>query len=521
MSEPIVRPTPSVQGILGATDLLADVEIACDVCVIGSGAGGAVLAAGLAERGLSVVILEEGSHHTSADFRKLDEAWSFPALYQERGARATADQAITVLQGRSVGGGTTVNWTTCFRTPPRILERWRTVHGVDTLTEEVLAPHFAAVEDRLGIAPWDAIPPNANNSKLWQAAQAVGMQVDRTRRNVRGCMNSGYCGFGCPFDAKQAMHLTYIPDALAAGATLYADTRADRLEVVDGRVVAVHATVMDPERDGRGTVRVTVRPDRVASCGGAINTPALLLRSGLTAGPVGRRTFLHPVVSVGGRYTERIDGWYGAPQSVASHAHVDRGPDEIGLFLEHAPIHPMLAGASFPGIGRSKQDAIATLAYTSSMIGIAVDGLLPGDDGGTVTLRSDGRVRLDYPITPPLERAFRFAMEEMVRLHFVAGAVEVSTLHAEPIVLRTVGEIGRLADARYGAHEVAVFSAHQMGGAAMGPDPATSVVDLELRHHTVKNLFVVDGSVLPTALGVNPSETIYGIAHWARDAVGA
>lgn len=509
--------------ILGARTLVTDVDVSCDVCVIGSGAGGAVLAAGLAEKGLSVVILEEGSHYTSADFRRLDEAWSFPALYQERGGRATADQAITILQGRSVGGGTTVNWTTCFRTPSRILAHWRGVHGLEALTDDAMAPHFAAVEERLGIRRWEDFPPNANNSKLWQGAQARGLAVERTARNVRGCVNSGYCGFGCPVDAKQAMHLTYIPDALAAGATLYSDTRADRLEVVDGRITAVHATVLDPARDTAraGAVRVTVRPERVASCGGAINTPALLLRSGIDAGPVGRRTFLHPVVSVGGRYTDRVDGWYGAPQSVASHAHVDRGPDELGLFFEHAPIHPMLAGVSLPGIGERKQRDLAALAYTSSMIGLAVDGLVRGDDGGTVTLRSDGRIRVDYPITEPLRRAFRFAIEEMVRMHLAAGAVEVSTLHAVPVVLRSADEIGRLDAAGYGAHDLAVFSAHQMGGAAMGPDPATSVVDPDLRHHQIANLFVVDGSVLPTALGVNPSETIYGLAHRARDVVGA
>jgi choline dehydrogenase-like flavoprotein len=233
--------------IYRATDLTSDLQLQCDVCVIGTGAGGAVLAAGLAQRGVRVVILEEGGYHTSADFRRLDEAWSLPTLYQERGSRATADQAITILQGRSVGGGTTVNWTTCFRTPPRILRHWAAVHGVENLDPDVLEPHFAAVERRLGIARWDQIPPNQNNGTLVRGARELGWQVDRTARNVRDCRNSGYCGFGCPFDAKQAMHLTYVQDALDAGATLFADTRAERLELDErGRVVAVHGVVMEP-----------------------------------------------------------------------------------------------------------------------------------------------------------------------------------------------------------------------------------------------------------------------------------
>ncbi|MEQ1502888.1 MAG: GMC family oxidoreductase [Myxococcota bacterium] len=507
--------------VIGARQIgTTDLALTCDVCVIGSGAGGAVLAAGLAARGLDVIVLEEGGAYTSADFRRLDEAWSLPTLYQERGGRATADQAITVLQGRSVGGGTTVNWTTCFRMPERILDHWRQVHGL-ALTAEALAPHFAAIEDRLGIATWDAVAPNENNHKLELAGAALGWETARTRRNVRGCANSGYCGFGCPFDAKQAMHLTYVPDALAAGARVYADTRADRLELDGTNVARVHATVMDPDRDRGGPVKITVSAARVAVCGGAINSPALLLRSGLDDGVVGRRTFLHPVVAAAGRFADRVDGWYGAPQSVASHQFVDRGPDASGFFLEHAPIHPMLSGVSFPGFGAGKNAMMGTLSHTATMIAIHVDGLAPDDAGGTVSLRGDGRIRLDYPVSDRLARGFRASHEVLVRGLFAAGAIEVSTLHAEPVVFGSVDDLSALDRAAYGALRHSIFSAHQMGGCPMGPDPATSVVDPALRHHRVPNLWVVDGSVLPTALGVNPSETIYGIAHWAVEGVSA
>jgi choline dehydrogenase-like flavoprotein len=500
--------------LLGAAELTSDRVVKADVCIVGSGAGGAVLAAGLAERGLYVVMIEEGSAYTARDFRRLDEAWSLPHLYQERGTRATADLAITVLQGRSVGGGTTVNWTTCFRTPARILEHWQKVHGLDLSAQE-LAPHFEAIEQRLGIERWDTAPPNPNNDTLMRGATALGWQVDRTSRNVRGCANSGYCGFGCPFDAKQAMHLTFIPDALSRGATVLSDTRAMSLEVQGDRVVAVHAQRMDPERDRELPIHVRVEADRVVLSAGALGSPALLMRSGLGGPAVGRRTFLHPVVGVVGRYEQRVDGWYGAPQSVASHEHVDRGPDEVGFFLEAAPVHPMLSGASLPGFGAGKQELMGELSHKSSLIAICVDGLLPGDEGGTVTLRDDGRIRLDYPISETLARAFREAHELLGKVHFAAGAVGVATLHSEPVLLGGASELPRLRELRYGAHEHAIFSAHQMGGCAMGPDPATSVVDTRLRHHGMGNLWVVDGSVLPTALGVNPSETIYGIAHWA------
>jgi choline dehydrogenase-like flavoprotein len=506
--------------IITASQLQEDRRVEADVCIVGSGAGGSVLAAGLTARGLRVVVLEEGGHYTARDFQRVDEAWSLPNLYQERGTRATADQAITVLQGRSVGGGTTVNWTTCFRTPDAVLAHWREHHG-STLRPEDLAPHFAAVEERLGITTWEEAPPNGNNAALARGARALGLEWHRTRRNVRGCQDSGLCGFGCPYDAKQAMAITYLADAVQAGADVYADVRAVGLRRDGRRIVGVDAVVLEPGRDRAAGPRVTVDARVVVVSGGAINSPALLLRSGLTRGPVGRRTFLHPVVSVVGLYDQRVDGWRGAPQSVTSHATLDRGAGELGYFLEAAPVHPVLAAVSAPFTGAPLFEVMGGLGHLSSLIALAVDGFAPGDVGGVVSLRRDGRVRLDYPVTPALVRAFRAAHETLARVHFAAGAREVATLHSEPLRLTSADELGRLDERAYGALRHSIFTAHQMGGCAMGPDPATSVVDGDLRHHDLDNLFVVDGSVLPTSLGVNPSETVYGLAHRARDAVAS
>jgi choline dehydrogenase-like flavoprotein len=505
--------------ILGHADLTADLERRCDVCIVGSGAGGAVLAAGLAAAGLDVVMLEEGSHLTRADFT-LQEREAYPALYQERGTRQTDDQAITILQGRSVGGSTTVNWTTCFRTPERILDHWRRVHGLEALDPATLAPHFEAVEQRLSIAPWP-VAPNANNATLARGCEALGWDWQVLRRNVRGCANSGYCGVGCPVDGKQAMGLTYLADAVAAGMTLISNVRAERFEVQGGRVVGVHGRVMRPGAGLPDGTRVVVRPKVAVSSGGAINGPALLIASGLDQrGLVGRRTFLHPVVSMMGRYAERIDPYWGAPQSVGSHQFIDRGPDKVGFFFEAAPLQPMLAAVGFNAFGADLHASMALLPYASGLIALSVDGLHPADEGGTVRVRPDGRPRLSYPILPFLEEAFGEAHIALARLHLAAGAVEAGSLHPGNVRLSSEADLPRLRSARYGAHQHAIFSAHQMGGCPMGTDPARSVVDLQHRFRGVDNLYVVDGSVLPTALGVNPSETIYGLAHRAVALVG-
>jgi choline dehydrogenase-like flavoprotein len=514
-----VPPEAAGGRIVTGRELSRDVEERPDVCVVGSGAGGAVAAARLAAAGARVVVLEEGVWHRPED-STLREGDAYPRLYQEHGQRATADLSVVVLQGRAVGGGTVVNWTTSFRTPDRVLDHWRRVHGVEGLGPEALAPHFAAVEERLQIHEQPADEVNANNAVLWEGAGRLGWERARTRRNVQGCQNLGYCGMGCPIGARTSMDQTYVPDALARGARVYANARAVRVEYRERRAVAVHAEVLD-ERSERPTGRrIVVRPRAVVLAGGAINTPALLLRSRLdVSGRTGKRTFLHPVSGVFGLYRHRIEGWSGAPQSVASHQFADRGPGRVGFFLETVPVHPLFAGANLGGFGEVHQEIMARLAHASGLITLSIDGFLPEERGGEVSLRADGRVRLDYDVPPPVWEALREGCKALARIHLAAGAEAVYSLHDDPVEVRSEAEVRRLDDAPWQRLRVVVGTAHQMGGCAMGRDPERSVVDSRLKMHGMDNIWVVDGSVFPTSLGVNPQLSILGLAHWAVEQI--
>jgi len=505
--------------ILTGADVRRDVEERPDVCVVGSGAGGAVIAARLAELGAQVVVVEEGPWHQPSD-STLREAEAYPRLYQERGQRATSDLAITVLQGRSVGGSTTVNWTTSFRTPDRVLAHWARVHGVEGLTPEALAPHFAAVEERLSIHQQPAGEVNANNRTLLDGAGKLGWKAERTRRNVQGCANLGYCGMGCPIGARTSMDQSYIPDAVARGGRVYANARAVRVEYKDRRGVAIHAELLDPRTDRPTGRKLTVRPRAVVLAGGAINTPALLLRSRLDiSGRVGKRTFLHPVTAVGGLYRDRIEGWSGAPQSAASHHFADRGPGKVGFFLEAAPVHPMLAATSFGGFGEVHQELMGRLANLSALIVLCIDGFLPEEEGGEVSVDGDGRVRLAYDVPAPVWEALREGAKALARIHLAAGAEAVYSVHEDPVEMRSEADVARLDRAPWEKLRVGLFSAHAMGGCPMGRDPSRSVVDARLKMHGMDNIWVVDGSVFPTSLGVNPQLSIFGLAHWAAEQI--
>ncbi len=484
-----------------------------DFVVVGSGAGGSVAAAVLAESGARVAIVEEGGRFSRRDFN-MQEAWAYPNLYQEHGNRATDDLSIIILQGRSVGGGTTVNWTSSFRTPDSVRALWARRHGVDGLDAATLEPHFAAVEQRLSIGPGVEDDVNRNNRKLWDGAAKLGWQPELIRRSVKGCARLGYCGMGCPLDAKQSALITYVPDAMAAGADLYTDCRA-RLVETEGRTA--RAIVIDPldrALDRPTGRRMVLHAKRgIVLAGGAINTPALLLRShiGNGSGQVGRRTFLHPTVPLLAFYAEPIEAFYGPPQSVACHHFRDRG-DRIGYFFETAPIHPMLAALAFPGFGAAHRHAAERLAYAQATIALLVDGQ-HDDAGGHVSVGDHGRIKVSYPLGDAHREAAVDAIANMARLQLAAGATEVMTLHDEPIVIRSEADIAQIARAPFGPNRHTLFSAHQMGGCAMGGDPRTSVVNARGLHHEFDNLWITDGSIFPTSLGVNPQLSIYAHAR--------
>ncbi|MEE2903440.1 MAG: GMC family oxidoreductase [Myxococcota bacterium] len=496
-------------------DITQDHDVQCDVCIVGSGAGGAVLAAGLVSSGLKVVMLEEGGYYDQDNF-KLNEGDAYFNLYQDRGTRATSDVSITVLQGRTVGGSTTVNWTTCFRTPDRILKHWEQNFGTEAITTETLKPHFEEVERRLGIQEWPLDRVNANNKVLVDGCKKLGYEVRPLRRNVRSCADSGFCGMGCPIGAKQAMHRTYIQDALDLGLTIYSDVRAERFIIENNKTTSVVGQVLDRETSKAKGRQIQVRAKVFVSSCGAINGPALFLRSGITAeGRIGRRTMLHPVVGVTAVYENPIHPYYGAPQSAGSHEFVDRGANKIGYFLESAPLHPSLASLGGSAFGSLQGELLQNLSHTGVLLALSVDGLHPNSQGGTVRLRNDGRIKFDYPMCPELLESFKDAHQTMARISFAAGAKKVGTAHVEPVILSSDKDLKVLQQVEYGAFKHGIFSAHQMGGCMMGSDPKNSVVDTDLRMHDLQNTFVVDGSVLPTALGVNPSQTIYGLAHRA------
>lgn len=491
-------------------------RIVCDVAIVGSGAGAGITADLLTQAGLDVVIVEEGPLKSSADFRQ-HESEAYPSLYQESAARKTADKAINILQGRCVGGSTTVNWTSSFRTPVETLEYWRAHFGLDGFGNDVLAPYFAQTERRLNIAPWLAAP-NENNDLLRRGAAKLGIPAAAIARNVKGCWNLGSCGMGCPTNAKQSMLVTTIPAALDRGATLWVETRAEQFEIANGKVRALRCAAVRPNGARVAGTASTIVARHYVLAAGAINSPAVLLRSQAPDphGRLGRRTFLHPVVMSAGVMEQTVAGWEGAPQSIYTDhfLHTDPLDGSMGFKLEAPPLHPVIFASTVAGFGSAQARALRQFPHTHVLLALLRDGFHPQSPGGDVTLRGDGSPSLDYPLGEFVMEGGRRALLAMAEIQFAAGAREVLPVHelAKPYTSwREANEAIRTLPMR--PLLAKVVSAHVMGGCGFAGDERLGVVRPDGVHWQLDNLSVHDGSLFPTSIGANPQLSIYGITN--------
>jgi choline dehydrogenase-like flavoprotein len=495
--------------IIQGRDIKGPVRETADVCIIGSGCGGGASAKILAEAGKKVIVLEEGGHFTSKDFDATEQT-AYTNLYQQRAGQATDDLSVTVLQGRCVGGSSTVNWTTSLRTPEFVLEAWKRDHGIQGLSARELEPHFEKVERYLNIHTEPLENHNPNNRIILDGARQLGYRASAVGRNTKDCVKAGACGLGCPFDAKKTVAITYIPDAVKAGATVFANFRANKIEVRrSGKQVS--GIVFDQETQKPKTDFVIDAPVVIVSAS-AINSPVLLLKSKLanSSGELGRNLTFHLTSAVLGLYEKIMYGAGGIPQSAMCDEFLNKNGDGGGFWLEAVPIYPTLAGLALPGFGSWHREMMRVYPHIGATI-ILVKEI---ESSGRVTVNDEGRASISYKLRGKDLEYLKQGVDVAARIQFAAGAKKVMTLHAKPTEFKSPDEIRRkLADADWGTNEIALYSAHPLGTCRMGADPRKSVVDSHCQTHDVKGLFVVDGSVTPTSLGVNPQVTILAIAE--------
>ncbi len=507
-------PAPDVPKPIRLTEISADTRLSCDVVVVGSGAGGGTAAGVLAGGGLDVVVLEAGDYHNESDFSHL-EADAYNRMYLDRTLNATADGGIVVLSGATLGGGTVINYTTSFGPPASLKEEWDERAGFDgVFTGEAFKDSVNAVEERLTVNK-DNNWPSHRAQLMEKGLRELGWHVHDMPRNADGCTQEdcGYCTMGCRIGAKKSTLLTYLQDAFDRGARVVTGARVDRVITGDGRAIGVSARV--------GSSTLTVEARAVVLAAGALNTPAILLRSGVGGPAVGDYLRLHPVSAVWARFEERVDPWTGILQTRYSDEFADLDGHGYGFKFETAPIHPL-----FPAAFLGWEDGASFKRDVLGLGHLNVGGILLRDrDHGKVVLRKDGSPVWKYSISKYDQAHIREGVRRGTELYAAAGATEVISSTVRPVRWRSGESIDDFMDGvdavGYGSNQTGYFTFHQMGTARMGSNPATSVVDENNETHDTQGLYVMDGSAFPTPSGVNPMIAISTIAHRAARVLAA
>jgi len=427
---------------------------------------------------------------------------------------------VSLWAGAGYGGGTAINWTNCLRTKPWVREQWASEHGLEGLDGPEFDRHLDAIWDRISVTD-RCSDFNGPHAAMKQGAERLGWSFKAITRNIDESRytpeSAGLIGFGDRTGAKQSTARTFLADARERGTELIARCFAERVLTEGGRAAGVEALYTDPE-SGRST-RVTVRAPRVIVAAGSVESPALLLRSGIGGPAVGRYLRLHPCTAIGGQYESDTRAWWGAPQAGLVDEFANAG-DGYGFLVESTQYATGTIAAATPFVsGADHKQAMSEIPTGASFIGLIRD-----HGHGQVTIDEAGQAVPWYSLTDERDiQSSHRALEAQVRLHVAAGARQIGAL-ATGVPTWRVGDdvdryVERLKRIRLGAGGFRLFSAHQMGTCRMGTDPQTSVANPYGELHDTPGVWIGDASAFPTSSGTNPMITIMALAHRTGEAI--
>ncbi|WP_394836263.1 GMC family oxidoreductase [Pendulispora rubella] len=502
------EPVRWMQRVRDGRSIRQNLQVECEVVVIGTGAGGAACAYELASRGRAVLLLEEGDYHRRSSFTARAAEMS-RKLYRDQGLTvAVGNIGTPVWAGRAVGGSTVINSGTCYRAPGRIFDRWERELGLGEVAHDELAPYYERVERMLEVTPAKRELTGGIGRVISRGADALGYSHHPLQRNAPDCDGQGVCVFGCPTGAKRSTDVSYIPQTLLRGAELITAAEATSICIEDGRARGVRA------RLGSG-YELRVRADAVVLAGGALMTPVLLERAGLLQGnaALGRNLSIHPATRVIAVFDEPIDMANAIPQGYA----VDQFKDE-GLMFEGGSTPLDVTAIGVPWVGNAFSRLMEQYRYIAQF-GIMIE------DSSRGTVRAVPGSAAHPFITYNMNDADCVKMARAVailsEIFLAAGARRVLPMLPGLEEVRTGSELRRLATHAFHPGDFDVTAYHPLGTCRIGTDPRTSVLGPDHETHEIESLYVADGSAVPSALGVNPQMTIMAMSHRVAELIDA
>ncbi|MCB9674463.1 MAG: GMC family oxidoreductase [Alphaproteobacteria bacterium] len=502
--------------IRSGADVPEGFELDADVCIVGSGAGGGVAAALFAEAGRDVVVLEEGPHVPGAQMTQREEQM-YDRMWRDGGNQTTTDGAVSVLQGRVVGGSTVVNMADIEPVPAEILAHWRSRFGLTRWAEGDVREADDACRAVIGANVIPESSLNRNNAKLLEGGRKLGVEGGTFEHNRVGCVGSGYCLVGCAYDAKRSVAVTWIPRALATGrALVQSEARVERIEHDGRRVTAVHGSVVRPA-DSRALAPFTVRAKHFVLAAGAVHTPVLMLGSGIGGALVGRNLSLQPQTPCVALFPDEVVLFRGIPQSAWIHLEGRSEAEGLGGFrLEGVSSTPGMSAAM------SALPTSEIHAFMSRYRQVAAClCLVPDRPSGEVVRARSGRPEIRYTLTDDVKHRMKEAVRLAARAWLAAGAEQVMLPFPDATPVRREADLAQLDRLSIRTASTAMISAHPQGTCRMGADPRTSVVDLRGFVHGIENLQVLDASLFPTTASTHTMLPVMSFA-WlgTREVVG-
>lgn len=489
-------------------------ELECDVVVIGTGAGGAVVGRHLADQGLAVVFVEEGEHYRRNEFQG-NFAWTVQNLY--RNMISLGNASLIIPQGRLVGGSTAVNGGSSFRPPRWVTDRWCEELGSDEFSTDALEQYFERTENILQVEKAEARYAGPIHGLIAQGAQKLGWHHDLIRRNAPGCRGEGFCDNGCRTDARRSTNLSYLPPAFERGAFLLTGLRADRLLVEGGRAIGVEGVALGRDRGAvlgknGSPKRIRVKGRATILAGGAFASPMFLLSQGLanSSDQVGRNMTVHPSGPAMGLFDEPVHGAKHIPQADYSFEFLKEG-----LLLLSALPDPHVVPPLIPFVGQRLMEILKKQDHIGGF------GFLASDHSrGRIRVGPNGRPILTYNLSKKDVALCHRGQSLSIELLLAAGAREVYPGMLRGMTIRDQAGLRRFRETNFKAGDFFLTSYHPLGSCRMSKSPKDGVVDLNHQSHDIPGLFIVDGSTVRGPLGVNPQITIMGLATRAAEKIG-
>ncbi len=500
-------------GVTHGRTLTAPLRETCDVIVVGSGAGGSVVAATLAEAGKRVIVLEEGPFFEAADYQRFAPSESVRRMFRESGMAMAfgvgQTPMISVTMGRAVGGSSLLTGGVCFRVPSEVHDTWSRKLGLSELSEQKLEEAYTEVEKHLQVIEVPVSARSESTRRYVEGANKLGIEIHPLRRNTGdghggdNCEGNARCNFTCPKGAKRSVDVSYLPRAVKHGARIISDALVTEVITEGGRATGVRGHLLGGPHGGKSHLLEIHAPVVVLACG-TLHTPLVLLRQGIgkSSGVVGKHVTLHPAVRIVSRFDDPIAGWDGSLQSVYSDHYAEEGIKLVGVYTA---VNFLSAG--LPGVGPALRKRTRQLSHCA-----VFGGMIHDEGGGQVRLGPGREGILSYDMAPRDLQRLRRSITILTELSLAAGAKEIFTSVFGLPPLRTMDDARRAEAMKIDARRIECMAFHPLGSARVGLDARSGVVDQRGESFDVGGLFVADGSVLPTSIGVNSQEPIMAMA---------